>query len=247
MSSATDIHILGTEDDPARRAQTLLLDRDAEMLADLAAKVELATGFGLPLARREEAQDSLVEFCSSRLRRHMEATDRVLYAVAAGAEETRLLARSLRLQHEMIRSRVARLGRADTADELNEAAHAGLTLLRCCAEIERLLLLPALAELPGVDLADLAEDVVTLLTWGHLEIPEVLDVREIPHGRRHPRIFDIYARLAPGESFVLVNNHDPKPLHRQFQATYPDQFDWTYLESGPARWRVRITRTLPEA
>jgi uncharacterized protein (DUF2249 family) len=246
VSSATEIHILGTEDDPTRRAHAQLLDRDAEMLADLAAKVELATGFGLSLVRREEAQDSLVEFCSSRLGRHLEATDRVLYAVAAGAEETRLLVRSLRLQHEMIQSRVAGLARANTADEVNEAAHATLTLLRACVEIERLLLLPALAELPGVELPDLAEDVSTLLACGRLEVPEVLDVREIPHGRRHPRIFGIYARLAPGESFVLVNNHDPKPLHRQFLATYPDQFGWTYLETGPAQWCVQITKALPE-
>ena len=51
-----------------------------------------------------------------------------------------------------------------------------------------------------------------------------------------------YARLAPGESFVLVNNHDPKPLRREFQATYPDQFGWDYLESGPDQWQVRIER-----
>jgi hypothetical protein len=57
-----------------------------------------------------------------------------------------------------------------------------------------------------------------MLARGALNTPEVLDVREIPHGRRHPRIFGIYARLAPGESFVLVNNHDPKPLRREFQA-----------------------------
>lgn len=247
MSSITEIHVLGTEDDPARRAHVQLLDRDAEMLADLAAKVELATGFGLSLVRREEAQDSLVEFCSSRLRLHLEATDRVLYAVAAGSDETRLLVRSLRLQQEMIQSRVAGLARANTADEVGEAAHAILTLLRACVETERILLLPALAQLPGVDLPELAEDVFTLLACGRLEVPDVLDVREIPHGRRHPRIFGTYARLAPGESFVLINNHDPKPLHRQFQATYPGQFGWAYLESGPAQWRIEISKALLEA
>jgi uncharacterized protein (DUF2249 family) len=38
----------------------------------------------------------------------------------------------------------------------------------------------------------------------------------------------------------LVNNHDPKPLRREFQATYPDRFGWDYLEAGPEQWRVRI-------
>jgi len=71
--------------------------------------------------------------------------------------------------------------------------------------------------------------------------------REIPQGRRHPRIFGIYARLTPGESFVLVNNHDPKPLRREFQAAYPDRFGWDYLEAGPERWRVRIGRPTVDA
>ena len=88
----------------------------------------------------------------------------------------------------------------------------------------------------------LVEDVDTLLAGGALNAPEVVDVRGIPRGRRHPRIFGVYGRLAPGESFVLVNNHDPKPLRREFQATYPDRFGWDYLEAGPERWRVRIGR-----
>ena len=107
------------------------------------------------------------------------------------------------------------------------------------------MLIPALAVMPGIDLPALLDDVDILLAGGVLNPPELLDVREIPRGRRHPRIFGSYARLAPGESFVLVNNHDPKPLRREFQATYPDQFDWEYLEAGPDRWRVRIGR-LPD-
>ena len=98
-----------------------------------------------------------------------------------------------------------------------------------------------------MDLSALVEDVETFLAGGALNIPEVLDVREIPHGRRHPRIFGTYAGLAPGESFVLVNNHDPKPLRREFQATYPDQYGWDYLEAGPHRWQVRIGRLPVEA
>ena len=104
------------------------------------------------------------------------------------------------------------------------------------------MLIPALATLPGVDLSALADDSRDLPRRRPLNTPEVLDVREIPHGRRHPRIFGIYARLTPGESFVLVNNHDPKPLRREFQAAYPDRFGWDYLEAGPERWQVRIGR-----
>jgi uncharacterized protein (DUF2249 family) len=69
-----------------------------------------------------------------------------------------------------------------------------------------------------------------------------LDVRTQPPARRHELIFDTYARLADGEGFVLVNDHDPKPLYYQLAAEHPDQFSWDYLEEGPEVWRVRIGR-----
>ena len=242
------IHIQDTATDPALRAQhTLraqqtLRQRGEELLAELTAKVELASDLQLPLGLREEVRDRLIVFCASRLVRHRLATDRVLYSVAAGATETRLLVRALRAQHDLVAVRIAELHRADSSAEFAASAHALVGLLEVCHRLEQEVLIPALAVLPGVDLSVLLEDVDTLLAGDVLNTPEVVDVREIPHGRRHPRIFGVYARLAPGESFVLVNNHDPKPLRREFQATYPDRFGWDYLEAGPERWRVRIGR-----
>ena len=69
-----------------------------------------------------------------------------------------------------------------------------------------------------------------------------LDVRTQPPARRHELIFDTYDKLAPGEGFVLINDHDPKPLYYQLAAEHPDQFSWDYLEEGPEAWRVRIGR-----
>ena len=71
----------------------------------------------------------------------------------------------------------------------------------------------------------------------------VLDIRPIPPAQRHPLIFDLFNGLAVGESFVLVNDHNPKPLYYQFQAELTDQFSWEYLEEGPESWRVRIGRS----
>jgi len=70
----------------------------------------------------------------------------------------------------------------------------------------------------------------------------ILDVRSEPPARRHELIFDTYHALQPGESFVLVNDHDPKPLWYQFEAEYKDAYAWDYLEQGPDVWRVRIGR-----
>jgi uncharacterized protein (DUF2249 family)/iron-sulfur cluster repair protein YtfE (RIC family) len=69
-----------------------------------------------------------------------------------------------------------------------------------------------------------------------------LDVRVLPHGQRHDVIFVTYDNLVPGGGFVLVNDHDPKPLRYQFEAEHDGEFTWDYLESGPERWRVRIGR-----
>ena len=72
--------------------------------------------------------------------------------------------------------------------------------------------------------------------------PDDLDVRTLPHGQRHEIIFSRLDQLQPGESLVIVNDHDPKPLRYQTAALWPDRFEWTYREAGPERWRVAITR-----
>ncbi|HET9080506.1 MAG TPA: DUF2249 domain-containing protein [Trebonia sp.] len=68
------------------------------------------------------------------------------------------------------------------------------------------------------------------------------DVRDLRPAQRHAAIFDTYLALAPGAAFVLVNDHDPKPLRYQFEAEHAGRFTWDYLESGPEAWRVRIGR-----
>lgn len=70
-----------------------------------------------------------------------------------------------------------------------------------------------------------------------------LDVRVIPPYQRHPTIFQTFDDLPAGGHFVLLNDHDPKPLYYQFLHERPDRFAWQYLEAGPAIWRVQITRT----
>ena len=70
----------------------------------------------------------------------------------------------------------------------------------------------------------------------------ILDVRSEPPARRHELIFDSYHALPPGAGFVLVNDHDPKPLWYQFEAEHAGAYSWDYLEQGPEVWRVRIGR-----
>jgi len=67
-----------------------------------------------------------------------------------------------------------------------------------------------------------------------------LDVRTIPPRQKHPTIFNTFNALGAGESFLLVNDHDPKPLYYQFSAEMAGRFEWEYVESGPQIWKVRI-------
>ena len=67
-----------------------------------------------------------------------------------------------------------------------------------------------------------------------------LDVTRIEPKLKHPTIFKHFDELEPGESLIIHNDHDPKPLYYQLEAEHPKQFSWTYVERGPEVWRVEI-------
>lgn len=67
-----------------------------------------------------------------------------------------------------------------------------------------------------------------------------LEVRHLVPAKRHELILETYHKLVAGQGFILINDHDPKPLYYQFSFEYPDAFTWDAVESGPDVWRVRI-------
>ncbi|TAN60013.1 DUF2249 domain-containing protein [bacterium] len=71
---------------------------------------------------------------------------------------------------------------------------------------------------------------------------KILDVRQMAPKERHPNIFNTYKALAPGEQFILINDHEPKPLLYQFQSEHDGEFEWWVLEQGPEAWRVAIAK-----
>ncbi len=74
-----------------------------------------------------------------------------------------------------------------------------------------------------------------------------LDVRRLAPAQRHETIFATYAALEPGAGFILVNDHDPKPLRYQFEAEHSGEFSWDVIEAGPAVWRIRVGRSVATA
>jgi uncharacterized protein (DUF2249 family) len=75
-----------------------------------------------------------------------------------------------------------------------------------------------------------------------MSLVATIDVRTVAPRERHPTIFSTFNGLSAGESFDLVNDHDPGPLYRQMSVERRGQFSWDYIESGPELWRVRITK-----
>jgi uncharacterized protein (DUF2249 family) len=74
------------------------------------------------------------------------------------------------------------------------------------------------------------------------QLQPIIDVRRIAPRERHPLIFQTFDNLAPGDAFILVNDHEPRPLYYQFLHERTNQFAWSYLEEGPEVWRVKIER-----
>lgn len=70
-----------------------------------------------------------------------------------------------------------------------------------------------------------------------------LNVINIAPRERHSLIFSTFDALQSGEAFILINDHDPKPLYYQFLHEREGLFAWEYLEEGPELWRVKISKT----
>lgn len=75
-----------------------------------------------------------------------------------------------------------------------------------------------------------------------MPVPRELDVRSLPLARRHLEVLGAFDDLRADEAFVLVADHDPKPLLHQFQSERPGRFEWSILEAGPTRFRIEVRR-----
>lgn len=74
---------------------------------------------------------------------------------------------------------------------------------------------------------------------------EELDLRPVERPRRHPLVFAKFDALEVGESFELINDHDPIPLHGQMDAMRPQQVNWEYIVREPGIFRIKVSRIAP--
>ncbi|MEZ4889616.1 MAG: iron-sulfur cluster repair di-iron protein [Crocinitomicaceae bacterium] len=71
----------------------------------------------------------------------------------------------------------------------------------------------------------------------------IIDVQSIEPRLRHQTIFQEFHNLRNGESFIIHNNHDPKPVYYQLIDIFGEVFTWDYLQAGPEWWDIRVTKT----
>jgi uncharacterized protein (DUF2249 family) len=70
-----------------------------------------------------------------------------------------------------------------------------------------------------------------------------LDVRTLHDDAKcRAIIFETWERLNTGQTLRIINDHDPQPLRRRFEVTFPKQFIWEYEQRGPDVWVIRISR-----
>lgn len=74
------------------------------------------------------------------------------------------------------------------------------------------------------------------------ETPVIVDLRPMMPPQRHATVFAAIDALAPGKTFVLINDHAPVPLLNRIESLHPGVFTHEYLQDGPVAWQVAITR-----
>lgn len=72
--------------------------------------------------------------------------------------------------------------------------------------------------------------------------PRILDVRQMRKPDKHSAIFDLYHALAVGESFVLLDDHDPIHLREELETDHPGSYEWEYLSREAGAWHIKITK-----
>lgn len=257
-----------TTDTPATASPQVLTDAIrahhrtlAETLDEYTAEVEAGVTT-LDAASLTHLLDGLTAFLTGVLLPHAAGEERTLYpALDPIIREHGSPTATMSIDHEYIGEYTWQI--TATARRLRSAAESerptlARQLARQVTQLQGLFAVHLAKEerayLPLIEQAISAGDQQTLLAALHAEAhaeaeesttadgaaPETLEVRHLPPAQRHQLIFQRFEALLVGGSFILVNDHDPKPLYYQLTAEYAGELLWQYLEQGPEVWRVRM-------
>lgn len=57
-------------------------------------------------------------------------------------------------------------------------------------------------------------------------VARTVDVRPIPHARRHPTVFAAFHDLVVGEALLIIADHEPRRLREEFEEELPGSYSW---------------------
>jgi len=229
----------------------------ADTLDTYTAEVEAGIA-ELDAARLVELLDGLTGFLSGDLLPHAAGEEKTLYpALDPIIREHGSPTATMLVDHEYIGNysrQITETARALRSADQHTRKDLARKLARQLIQLQGLFDVHLAKEervyLPLIEQAISAGDQQALLAALHEEADSVaetdvaeadaLEVRHLPPAQRHRVIFERFNALPVSGSFVLVNDHDPKPLYYQLVAEYQGQLLWQYLEEGPEVWRVRM-------
>jgi uncharacterized protein (DUF2249 family) len=78
--------------------------------------------------------------------------------------------------------------------------------------------------------------------WYPLTEGPVVDLDVLPSGQVADAAVDRLLRLRRGEQVELRSSRDPWLVWQRMDDLYPGRYGFVYLQEGPERWRVQVTR-----
>lgn len=68
-----------------------------------------------------------------------------------------------------------------------------------------------------------------------------LDLREFEARHHLSVLFERLDDLGAGDHLFVLSADDPEPLRRKIDEWCPDEFDWSWIDSGPRVWVAELT------
>lgn len=236
-------------------AYEAILNHHEALEAGLARRVEALRAASASAEGFPAAKAAVLDYIADELLPHALAEESSIYPAAAVLPGQGALVAGMIMEHRALGAGVELLAHADAAAEAVAYAEAIDVLFSAHAAKENELILPEIRAAGAGRLAALLGEMHAHLTGAETAtsredaaaVEPELDVRTLAPAVRHTTIFATFDGLRPGGGFLLINDHDPKPLRYQFEAEHAGEFTWDYIESGPRTWQVRIGRPLVHA
>lgn len=235
---------------------TRLLSQDHETVLEKLAELEAATALLRGDVNDNESARATLEageFIEIEVAAHFAAEETLLFPALdeiEGMREGPL--KMMRYEHERFReihatfqeqTQALRFGNLADGEVLADVAKELVTLLRDHIQKEDSALFPLCERyLSSALLEDMGRKAAAQLAPDEVAETVELDIRAVDLRERHPLIFETFDNLSQGHQIKLVNDHDPKPLHYQFEMERQGKYGWKNLEQGPEKWVVVIRK-----